>query len=563
MTGQHDVDLLLTLCAGVPSGSRFIEIGPWLGFLTRIMAQRGPVHAIDNFIWTKAHAKRVPDAIAVNGSFEAAFFDNLADAAHPVTAFTGDFRTFEGSTDQFDFCVIDAPKTAEELSSALAVVLSCLAPDAPIVIINGKNPKHLEMANLIEMAVTAGILTKHEADGVTKSKAAVLRRGDVVDAGQALDQLQRADDFSAVSAQVAQTLQPAECALALAGLVEKNRWAEAYELLSLTDTSTELRAHWEDVEAKLNLSKIDPEQLGYFAHMIDACHQAAVSRRSPQQIHRSAIAAIEEFWFRNARNPWRGASFHPEIIARAQSTGYLRWPSEIANAVQGKRVLDVGCGRGLHGLGVLTAGATGYTGIDPEMRLDTDMIKDLVTKEKVRFGYNGERLRELFPPLSLFRDRIETFHSHEKFDLALLHMVTPNLADLPRAFEAIADLLSDGGEVIIKHRNFYAWNGHQIAPNTVSKIDESDPRQVELIDWRHLTFDPPPDHFIARKLNRASLVDLLEALEARFEVTEWVTTASTEQQGLGRLNANVTDSYPHLSQEDFETQSVFCRAKLR
>ena len=43
--------------------------------------------------------------------------------------------------------------------------------------------------------------------------------------------------------------------------------------------------------------------------------------------------------------------FNPEIAVRAAEFGYFKWAVELHEQVRGKRVLDVGCGAGMDGLG--------------------------------------------------------------------------------------------------------------------------------------------------------------------------------------------------------------------
>lgn len=562
MVGQRDVELIQLHVAETHEGTRFLECGPWLGYLSRIMARKGPVLVLDTFRWTSDHAKRAPGLHEPGDSFRGTFDLLNTTTPHPITAVETDFAEFDWDGPPFGFCLIDAPKSADKLAPLLKRILPTLKPNATILIVNGKNLKYAEMVGLISRLVQAGMLQWNDAIQIDKAKTAVLLRGDVDVDNSILDELVEAPtDLSEVPAKGILD-NPVAIVSIMASCVERGQWAEAYTLLAQTETETRVRRLWEEAEANLNMSRLDPEQFGYFSHMVDTCHSAAESGRPPRAIHKNSTNAVEEFWFRNADKPWRATAFHPEIIARAQALGYMAWPSEVAGRLEGKRVLDVGCGTGLHGIGVLAAGATLYNGVDPKLNLESDKVKDLVKKNYVNFGHTGADLIELMAPYQLSAVPVERFDGvGEPYDVALMHMVTQHLADPEAAIEAVSRLLAPGAELILRHRNFYAWNGHQIAPNTVKAIDPRNSAHMELVDWRHLEFDAPPQHYIARELNRISLGEIRRILEMFFKIEIWFPTASTEDQGIGRLTDEIRGRHPELNDADFKTQTVFCVGK--
>jgi SAM-dependent methyltransferase len=564
MTGQRDVELVQRLSNEMPQGTQFIECGPWLGYLSRIMARNGPVFALDTFVWTNDHFKRVPNVHELGDSFRDTFDTCNSDTPHPITSVEGDFAKFDWNGPPFGFCLIDAPKTADKLAVVLKSVLPHLTPDAVIVIINGRYLKYVSMVGLITRAVEAGVLRWRGETVNAESRSAVLLRGDINGAAAILDRLVDAPVVQFSVGALPDTDNTIALASIMAGCVKQGQWSEAYQLLARTENEPGFQVLWEEVEASLDLTKLAPERLGNFSHMVDALHSAAVNRRPPKSIHKSATNAVEEFWFRNADKPWRAAAFNPEIISRAQEMGYMVWPSEIAGRLEGKRVLDVGCGFGLHGIGVLASGAVCYHGVDPTLELGSSKVKDLVTKGKACFGYTPEYLMAQMSPFELSAAAIEDVAApDEPYDVALMHMVTQHLAELEGAIAATSRLLAPGGALILQHRNFLAWNGHQIAPNTVDAIDQGNPAHMELVDWRHLSFDPPHHHYIARKLNRVSLAELRRSLELYFEIDIWLPKSSTPAQGLGRLNDEIRARHPEHSDDDLETQTVFCVAKRR
>lgn len=564
MVGQQDVELVQQLVESAPEGTRFVELGPWLGHLTRLCACKGPVTAIDTFVWSGNHDKRVPGLLAPGESFRDIVDAANASAPHPITLQECDIAAFDWNGAPFDFCLIDAPKTADKLAVALARLLPHLAPDAPVVVINGRNLKHAGMIGFIVRCVSAGLLRWDETRPLGKSKLALLRRGDITRIESILSEAMEATALASDALDAPGMDDPLNIASVMANLAQANQWTDAYRLLDRAGDSTAVRTFWEQAEAAFDLAKVDVEQLGHFSHMVDASHTASVSGRPARALHKNAIDAIEEFWFRNANKDWRADAFHPAIIARAQSMGYLDWPSEIGGRLTDKRVLDVGCGSGLHGIGVLAAGASHYLGIDPELKLRSDKVKDLVKKTKIQFGHCPDELMGLMPPLQFMDCTIQELATGETpYDVALMHMVTQHLQDLEAAIAATARQLAPGGHLILRHKNFNAWNGHQIAPNTIDDIDLGNPEHMQLVDWRHLDFEPPSDHYIARKLNRVSLSRLRDTLEHHFDIEIWLPKQPTKQQGLGRLTDEIRAAHPGLQDEDFETQTVFCVAKRR
>jgi len=67
----------------------------------------------------------------------------------------------------------------------------------------------------------------------------------------------------------------------------------------------------------------------------------------------------------------------PAIISKAVEFGYLKWPIKIADYVKGKDILDVGCGMGTHSIGYILTGAKSYTGMDPKLKLDRLIVKNI------------------------------------------------------------------------------------------------------------------------------------------------------------------------------------------
>src|SRR5262249_21196527 len=67
--------------------------------------------------------------------------------------------------------------------------------------------------------------------------------------------------------------------------------------------------------------------------------------------HDNKPAALQAYFLFNQSYPLADKEFNADVIGRAVDFGYLQWPRRIREYVQGKDVLDVGCGSGIHSIG--------------------------------------------------------------------------------------------------------------------------------------------------------------------------------------------------------------------
>jgi hypothetical protein len=125
---------------------------------------------------------------------------------------------------------------------------------------------------------------------------------------------------------------------------------------------------------------------------------------------------------------------------------------------------------------------------------------------------------------------------------------------------AVGDHLRQEGELIFNHHNFYCWNGHHMAPKRVADIDPSDPEQRNFIDWAHLDFQAPEGHYFHRGLNKLRIHEVREITARHFDILEWTLIPSTAERGAERLTPEIRARHPELSEAEFLTQHVFCRA---
>lgn len=562
MVSDSDIATVRAISASFPEGAVAVEFGPWLGAMSVAIAPRLKLHVVDNFVWTKAHAKKVPGLVVAGESFRAEFAKNLAQFDAEAEIHVTEFADFKWDNGNIDFCVIDGPKDRTSLIELLQATLPHMQAGAKIFIKNGLNPAMPDMAQLIAHLVGHDAVDAGETPRSPSNNSIVLTLRD--DGGAVSEHLRTTGDGDTGS--LAQHLSLAEDhpfhLAPLAQALHDGHVTQAYDLLGKMSPCSGLVAQWQKVENALGRRGVDAEDLSYFGETV-LSHHGGVTEDVPVHFHRSAALARRGHWINNADSSVFGRGFFPRIITRAFDYGYIGWPSKVREIVHGKSVLDIGCGPGLHGVGYLAAGATSYVGADPIIKLDKDRVKDLSRKTKAEFGWTPEEMNDLIPNWKVVPSTVEDLDPDMKFDLVTLHNVTEHLHGLEGAFKSAAAALKPGGKILYNHHNFYSWNGHHLPPKTVKQIDLTDESQSEMVDWGHVEYDPAPEHYIARGLNRIRLDDIIALTESYFEIELLEEIQSSENVGAGRLTDSIRARYPSLTDRDFLTQNLFCLARVK
>lgn len=562
MIGERDVNRVRHVAEALPKKSTIVEMGPWLGVLSAELAALGNLHVVDNFKWTKDHNRRVPDMIEPGESFRPLFEGIMAHCDAAVQIHEADFAEFEWTDGEIDMLVIDSPKAADALMQCFLPVVKHLKPGAQVMIKNGLNPQFHDMMAYVDRLVSCGIFESSPSNQATKSNVLSLVVKDIP--ADIDDVLEKQLDAANAPAQPANsdTNGPYEVAQIIK-LVEIGEWSDAYDRLSLLTPDPANTQLWERLEPTIDTRRIDPSDLGLFSEIFAIQNDTVAHLQPVADIKKSAHLAMRAYWLNNADKAWRGKAFAPRIIERAFDFGYMSWPRTIQNLVKGKDILDVGCGPGLHGIGYLILGANSYMGVDPIAKPDKDRAKNLTAKRKEPFGWTPRQIHQQIPPWNVTPAPLQSLDKGDGFDLAVLHNVTEHLSDLEGIFQAMAERLRPDGKVVYNHHNFYAWNGHHLPPKTVSAINLDDAGQREMIDWGHVEFDPPEGHYIGRGLNRIRLDDIIELTHKYFDVEEFDERPSRPDTGLGRLTDKIRARYPYLTDRDFETQNLFCIARVK
>ena len=277
--------------------------------------------------------------------------------------------------------------------------------------------------------------------------------------------------------------------------------------------------------------------------------------------HKDVDEALRAYSLFNKEYPEAEEELDADIIRRAIDFDYISWPRRIRKYVQGRDVLDVGCGTGVHSIGYVVVGVKSYTGVDPFIRLDKDRAKNLRTRQwEEGFGWTPREVMEQFKRVELIPGKFEDIDSARLFDVAVLHNVTEHLMRIDEVIEGIASKLRPDGRILFNHHNFYCWNGHHHLPKTIDQIDPNDPEQKKYMDWGHIRFTPPEGHYFLRGLNKIKLDELKDIVGRHYEIEVWNEIPSSEKNGRSRLTDDIAARFPELTRRDLAIHNVFCVA---
>lgn len=323
------------------------------------------------------------------------------------------------------------------------------------------------------------------------------------------------------------------------------------------------------------------EAAGYLA-VVDAGHlQARAGAPSRALVeaaeHLSRMAPGPEWtretdqakiaYFRNAVDITTALrNYDPHLIDVSTRFDYVAWPKRIQEYVRGRSVLDVGCGFGGFGMGFLIAGATSYAGLDPAMDLDSTRAKNKRVRRWDDMGVTPRQIAQALPAVRLFQSSSEDKSFDETFDTIALHNVTEHLMRLEEVLAGLVRLCKRDTDVVFHHHNYYCWNGHHLAPNQPAQLDENDPKQQLVYDWRHINAvaDLPEDHYILNNLNRVRLDELRAITEKYFDIVRWDEIPSSKAT-LDRLTPEIVDrvreAVPDVTERELSVNAVLAVAR--
>ncbi len=264
MVGQEDLRRVSSVASELATGSTILEMGPWLGFLSVELARHGDLHVVDNFVWTKDHARRVPGFIEIGDSFKPLFEDIMARTEGVPTVHESDFGDFEWDGPQIDLLVVDSPKNPKALFECLSSVIEALVPGARVLIKNGLNPKQHQMMGYIDRLIRLGLFDFDQDNDFQRCNIASLTVKAATGARSGiLSDALRSEPMSQESADPAPHF---FAVVQMSQQVQTGQWSKAYETLAATAANPEMLRLWEELEVTLS-SDVPPMELAIFSEI--------------------------------------------------------------------------------------------------------------------------------------------------------------------------------------------------------------------------------------------------------------------------------------------------------
>ena len=247
-----------------------------------------------------------------------------------------------------------------------------------------------------------------------------------------------------------------------------------------------------------------------------------------------------------------------KIMSAVSEVGHYILPQKVIGLIQGRDVLDFGCGTTLYGAAFRALGARSYVGIDPVIDISRRKFRSRKQKSTVNVGISIENILSRIPNIEYYNS--SDILENRKFDTIILHTVTEYLQDIDALFALFENALRPGGSIWFLHSNFYSWSGHHQNPRNIKEFDPQNEEHVRYVDWSHVTFEAPDDHVFKTQFNRIRLGDLRNLTQQHFSIVEW-TPIEEPRVIQGRLTPEIEQRHSDFSRVDLLTKQVVCLAQ--
>ncbi len=367
MLGNSDVRVIMQFAEMMPENAEILEIGPWLGGLTCLLADYGNISVVDRFLWTEANAENYPGIAAPNANFRHVFETNMAIANVPVHIIEADFAEFVWTGGRLDLVVIDAPRDAAGLHACFQAIAPALNQGALIVVKHALNPREFGMGAYLDALIGLGCVAIEPSEQPDWCNIATVR---VVGEMEAISGYSDADGLITAAPVSENATDPwygrRLSMYRIAYLASIDNWPEAYATLSRNPRSSEDLALWDVLEPAMRRTD-DPAfeaNLAALSEIVWLHNDCGALTRPPVPIGPGVSSRLRAYWCNNEGRDWRAAGLDPFLLGDEAASALIDRLAPSLGDLFGKQVVEVGHGLGAGAIASILAGAESYRGIE-------------------------------------------------------------------------------------------------------------------------------------------------------------------------------------------------------
>ncbi len=382
MAGQSDVDLISAVGGLIEPDGHIIEFGPWLGGLTVLLAEFGPVSVVDRFEWSEQNAESYPEIAQVGENFRPIFERNLEGQGVKAQIFECDFKDFQWPGGNVSMVFLDAPRDGPGFQACLNSIWTHCHDTTKILLKNGLNPKYPALAAAVEVLLTRKIVELFPVKQPVWNHTAVLKPGKNWSDLEAFD---LSTQNLASHPPGANTLDPwggrrltaARCA----ERIQDRDWKGALQLLSAFPKDPACLYAWDAQEIAL---EILDEDAAWAASFSDLLMEQTDPEPFPPDARGSISWTFRAWWRSNSGRQQQFEGFNVELLERAFMAGKFEQPLEALKLDPHSNIFEIGPNLALQATTFASAGVASYCGVETE-RLSAEMMKEEAHLLNVRY----------------------------------------------------------------------------------------------------------------------------------------------------------------------------------
>jgi predicted O-methyltransferase YrrM len=378
MLGDREVGIVLKYAVTLPEGAEILEVGPWLGGLTRLLAQHGRMTVVDRFIWTDANAENYPGIAAPEGNFRALFEANMKAEGITPRIIETTLPEFEWPGGALDFVMVDAPRTVAQLHGCLKAIAPVVKRGAYVLVKHALNRRDLGLGSYIDALIGLGFLRMVATEQPNWCNIVVLAATDQIAALAGIDDPEHAITTAPMAEDFTDPWYGRSLSVfRLAYLAQSGRWSEAYARLSEMPASSEILTLWDEIELLLQQpNSVEAERNNaILSELVWIHNDCGVAAKAPIQIGPSFANRLRAYWLNNAKAEWVYKRVDAKLICDESAETFITSLSPSTAQLFQKNIVEVGNNLGGGALAAVLAGAQSYTGV--EMSTMTELAVEL------------------------------------------------------------------------------------------------------------------------------------------------------------------------------------------